>query len=175
MNIKGIGPNIAKGILKEYSLQELENMSEESLASLDQIGPERAGAIRKELLSQKEYLDELLSVLTVKVSKKDPESSAEREVPTICFTGKMPEKRSYYENLAAQHGYEVVDSVTGTLSLLVTADLASTSSKIKKAEKAGVKIMLLEDFLASLKEKTELKNTNIAEEERAPVQGEFLF
>lgn len=175
MNIKGIGPNIAKSILKEHTLQELENMSEESLASLDQIGPERAGAIKKELLSQKEYLDELLNVLTVKVSKKEPGSSSEGEKPTICFTGKMPEKRSYYENLATQYGYEAVDSVTGTLSLLVTADSASTSSKIKKAEKAGVKIMLLDDFLASLKGKTNSENTQKTEDAKSPVQGEFLF
>ena len=165
LNIKGIGPNIAKGILKEHTLQELESMSEEELSLLDQIGPERACAIKKELVRQKEYLDELLEVLTVKVSKKGLDgTSGNEEKPAICFTGKMPEKRSYYENLAAKYGYEAVDSVTGSLALLVTAELSSTSSKIKKAEKAGIKIMLLDDWLASLNEQEEKKEVQAGEQ-----------
>ena len=86
------------------------------------------------------------------------------EKPAICFTGKMPEKRSYYENLAAKYGYEAVDSVTGSLALLVTAELSSTSGKIKKAEKAGIKIMLLDDWLASLNEQEEKKEVQAGEQ-----------
>lgn len=149
LNIKGIGPVIAKGILKHHTLQELGSLSRETLASLEQIGPERAVAIEKELAGQKEYLEGLLSVLYVKVSKKDPSFTSPENL-TICFTGKMPEKRSYYENLAAKYGYEAVDSVTSSLSLLVTAELSSHSSKIRKAEKAGVKVVALEDWLNSL-------------------------
>ena len=62
----------------------------------------------------------------------------------------MPEKRSYYEELAAKHGYTAADSVTSSLSLLVTDDIDSKSSKTVKAKKLGVKIMELPDFLASL-------------------------
>ncbi|MBO4631845.1 MAG: hypothetical protein J5858_07985 [Lentisphaeria bacterium] len=147
LNIKGIGPNIAKAILKSHTLRELEGMDREQLAQLEGIGPERAGAIETELHERKAEIDELLECLTVLQTKSD---SSEKDRPTVCFTGKMPEKRSYYENLAAAHGYESVDSVTSALSLLVTAGSDSTSSKAVKAARLGVRVMTLEDWLESL-------------------------
>ena len=150
LNIRGIGPNIARGILEKHTLEELESLSVEELASIDQIGPERASAIAETIAEGKEFLASLLSVLHVKVSKKDPSKASGPDKPTICFTGKMPEKRSYYEALAAGNGYEAVDSVTSSLSLLVAADLSSASGKIQKAEKAGIKVMELSSWLASL-------------------------
>ena len=147
LNIKGIGPNIAKAILKTNTLKELEGMNAEQLANLEGIGPERAGAIEKELRERKAEIDELLECLTVIQTKSD--SSEER--PTVCFTGKMPEKRSYYENLAKANGYDSADSVTASLSLLVTAEADSTSSKAVKAAKLGVKVMTLADWLKTLK------------------------
>ena len=147
LNIKGIGPNIAKAILKTNTLKELEGMNAEQLAKLEGIGPERAGAIEKELRERKAEIDELLECLTVIQTKSD--SSEDR--PTVCFTGKMPEKRSYYENLAKANGYDSADSVTASLSLLVTAEADSTSSKALKAAKLGVKVMTLADWLKTLK------------------------
>jgi DNA ligase (NAD+) len=146
LNIKGIGPNIAKAILKTNTLKELEGMNAEQLANLEGIGPERAGAIEKELRERKAEIDELLECLTIVQTKSD---SAE-ERPTVCFTGKMPEKRSYYENLAKANGYDSADSVTSSLSLLVTAEADSTSSKAVKAAKLGVKVMTLADWLKTL-------------------------
>ena len=146
LNIKGIGPNIAKSILKTHTLPELEVMDREQLAALEGIGPERAGAIETELRERKAEIDELLSCLNIVQTKSD--SNADR--PTVCFTGKMPEKRSYYENLAREHGYESADSVTSTLSLLVTAEADSTSSKAVKAAKLGVPVMTLSDWLKDL-------------------------
>jgi hypothetical protein len=61
----------------------------------------------------------------------------------------MPEKRSFYEKLARERGYDTADSVTGSLSLLVAADPAENSSKLVKARKLSVKILALEEFLQS--------------------------
>jgi NAD-dependent DNA ligase len=68
--------------------------------------------------------------------------------PTICFTGKMPETRSHYEDLAKARGYEPVDQVTATLSLLVAADPGSKGGKLDKAAKFGVTVMALPEWLA---------------------------
>ena len=146
LNIKGIGPNIAKSILKKHTLRELEVMTREQLAGLDGIGPERAVSIETELRERKGEIDELLECLTVVQTKSDSTESR----PTVCFTGKMPEKRSYYENLAKANGFDCADSVTASLSLLVTAEADSSSSKAVKAAKLGVKTMLLADWLKSL-------------------------
>ena len=170
LNIKGIGPNIAKAILKTNTLQELEVMNREQLANLEGIGPERAGAIESELRSRKAEIDELLECLTIIQTKSD----SNEECPTVCFTGKMPEKRSYYENLAKEHGYDSADSVTSSLSVLVTAEADSTSSKAVKAAKLGVKVMTLSDWLKSLENQpaapapTEPKEE---EKEKKPEQG----
>ena len=66
---------------------------------------------------------------------------------TICFTGKMPETRSYYEKLARTIGYEAVSRVTKDLTLLVCADVNSTSGKTGKAKKYGVEIMHIDEFI----------------------------
>lgn len=156
LNIKGIGPNIAKAILKIHTLPELENMNSSQLAELEGIGPERAGAIEKELRGRKEEIDSLLSCITLKQTRSDGAA----ELPTVCFTGKMPEKRSYYEELARKNGYESADSVTAALSLLVTAEADSGSSKAVKAAKLGVKVMTLADWLKSLDNPPEQKNSD---------------
>lgn len=170
LNIKGIGPNIAKSILKTHTLRELEVMNAEQLANLEGIGPERAGAIAKELRERKGEIDELLSCLTILQTKSD--SAGKR--PTVCFTGKMPEKRSYYEKLAEARGYESADSVTASLSLLVTAEADSASSKALKAAKLGVKVMTLAEWLRSPDTQTaELpqKNASDPEKDEKPEQG----
>jgi NAD-dependent DNA ligase len=53
-------------------------------------------------------------------------------------------------NLANAHGYEYADNVTAGLTLLVAEDLTSGSSKLKRAAKAGIKIMSLREWLTSM-------------------------
>ncbi|MFA7231397.1 MAG: helix-hairpin-helix domain-containing protein [Victivallaceae bacterium] len=145
LNIPNIGPNIAKMILAVYSLSELRSLSVEELSAINGIGPERAEALRRELTSQSEFLDELLAALNVTPTK----GQSNTVLPTICFTGKMPEKRSYYENIARERGFEPVDAVTKELSLLVAADTAATGGKLDKARKENIKIISLNDWLNS--------------------------
>ncbi len=80
-----------------------------------------------------------------------PEVTDEQEnaevIQTVCFTGKMPEKRSVYEKLAELNGFKPVDTVTKNLKLLVTADVNSTSSKVKKAKNLGIEVLALEEWL----------------------------
>ena len=92
-------------------------------------------------------LDELLSCVEMTESKGSGGNS-----PTVCFTGKMPEKRSFYEDLARKHGYEPADSVNASLSILVCADPNENSSKLQKARKNNVPVMELNEWIASLSE-----------------------
>ncbi len=148
LNIQGIGINIAKLLLSERSLDELRRLSQDELSEIRCIGPERAKAIFCELRSRSDEIDELIAILNVKESRiqhDNPKSSEMR--PKICFTGKMPEKRSYYEGIAKARGFDPVDSVSKDLSLLVSAESDSASSKSKKAEKLGIKIASLDSWL----------------------------
>ena len=160
LNIPNIGLDIAKILLKHFKLEELSTLSEDELLNVPGIGEKRAKAIVEVLHSEAQEINDLLAA--VEVSKTAQNSSTTR--PTICFTGKMPEKRSFYENLAAEHGYEAVDSVSQSLSLLVTADISSNSSKTGKAKKLGIPIVELQDFLRQLSESRTVKEPPVPED-----------
>lgn len=160
LNIPNIGLDIAKILLKHFKLEELSTLSEDELLNVPGIGEKRAKAIVEVLHSEAQEINDLLA--TVEVSKTAQNSSTTRQ--TICFTGKMPEKRSFYENLAAEHGYEAVDSVSQSLSLLVTADISSNSSKTGKAKKLGIPIVELQEFLRQLSESRTVKEPPVPED-----------
>ena len=149
MNIRGIGPNIAKNILAAHPFEELRTKNAEELARIDGIGPERAAALEHELRSGRQQIDELLSCVTML------ETKGGASAPSICFTGKMPQKRSRYEKLARANGFSPADSVTASLSLLVAADPGENSSKLVKARKLGIPVQSLEEWLGSLKNGTD--------------------
>ncbi len=160
LNIPTVGKNVAKSILQEYTIEQLRELDEESLAKINGVGPERAAAIERELLAQSFFLDELMECLNITSSVGNKET----EKATICFTGKMPEKRSYYETIAKERGLEPVKAITSTLSTLVALDADGNSTKLKKARNAGIQIMGLEDWLSN--KKNEVATTKTAE---APV------
>ena len=142
LNIPGIGHNIAKIILEKFPINALREAKADELAQIPGIGPERAGAVCETLRERSDELDELLSAVTIRAA------APAGDAPGICFTGKMPEKRSFYEKLASERGYMPMDSVTAKLKLLVAADVNDTSSKLKNARKLGVQIVSLDEFLA---------------------------
>lgn len=156
LNIPGIGPNIAKTILQKMSLAELRNSDVEKLSEIDGIGPERAGAVVNELAEQKDFLDELLAAVNLIENSGSGDSNAK----TICFTGKMPEKRSFYENLARKAGFTPVGEANSTLSLLVADDPAGNSTKLRNARKFGIRIISLDDFLREIDQKANTGDDN---------------
>ena len=141
LNIAHIGQNMAKLLLSEHSLDELLTMKEEDFCNIRGIGPERAKALSEELSSQAEYINEFRNALFIESTQGGLEK------PKICFTGKMPEKRSYYETIAIANNYEVADDVNSSLNLLVANNLNVKSTKINKAEKLQIKIISLDDWL----------------------------
>ena len=143
LNIPHVGLNVARLIVKAVGFDELRNADEATLSAIPGVGPERARAIREVLTSQQEFIDELLEAVTLQRTQ----AQAGDDLPTVCFTGKMPEKRSFYEKLAEEKGFRAVDTVSKELSLLVAADLSSGSSKLAKAAKLGIKTVDLATFL----------------------------
>ncbi len=158
LNVPHIGPNIAKLILKEYTLDELFSLNVENLSAIKGIGPERAKALAAALIAEKELIDSLKKILTITPTK------GLAEKPSVCFTGKMPEKRSYYEEAAALNGMNAVDDVNKNLSLLVCASLQENSTKLAKARKLGIAVKELDEWLSSL-ENLPQKTEDSAEED----------
>lgn len=76
----------------------------------------------------------------------------EPEKGTICFTGKLETMtRSQAQTKARELGYGIAESVAKGLGTLVVADAGlkgAPSSKLKKAQKLGIKIMSESEFNA---------------------------
>ncbi len=67
---------------------------------------------------------------------------------SVCFTGKLETmSRSDASKLAVQAGFEVKDAVTKGLTYLITNDDNTSSSKNKKAQQFGTKIINEKDFV----------------------------
>ena len=148
LNIPMVGKRMSKTILENMSLTELRNKTVEELDELKDVGFKTANSIYCGLIDNSDYIDELLQTLPIIGEKEKPMN----EKGTICFTGKMPETRSYYGELAKAVGWEPVSSVTKDLSLLVCANANSTSGKAKKARKYGVNVIGIDDFLNTLED-----------------------
>ena len=142
LNIPNVGENIAALLLAQYSLDELRTLPEAPLAAINGIGPERAKAVVATLQESAAELDELLAAVTIRRAETPADDAV-----TVCFTGKMPEKRSFYEDIARSRSWVPVDSVSKNLTCLVCADVNGNSSKLKNARKYGVKILSLTEFL----------------------------
>jgi len=144
LNIDGVGQNVAKKILSHYTLKEVRSLSLEQLLKLEQIGPVLSANIYESLKEKSTLIDEIVSRVNFTDFKTNNNSSNKK---TICFTGKMPEKRDYYEKIAFERGFIPVDDVNKELSILVVADLNSESSKTKKAKKYNVEILELNHWI----------------------------
>ncbi len=144
LNIAHVGINMAKLLLSEHTLDELFTMTEEEFCAIRGIGPERAKSLVEEFTAQADYINEFRNALLIESTKGGVEKLK------ICFTGKMPEKRSYYENIAKANNYEIADDVNSSLNLLVANDLNEKSTKLAKAQKFGIQTISLADWLQNV-------------------------
>lgn len=142
LNLQGIGRSLSKDLLKDITLEELRTYSTYQLKLTEGIGEERAKVLYDGLIKEEKYIDDLLKILPIK--ERNIEEKGDRM--KICFTGKFPEKKSYYYDLV-QDKYEIVEKVTKDLDILVVADTSKVSSKQIKAAEKGIKIMSIKDLL----------------------------
>ena len=145
LNIPGIGQSLSKDLLCDRSLSKLTIMNKKDLEILPSIGPERAQYIHNGIYNNSEYLKEILRVLPIKENKVIP-----KNLTKICFTGKFPERKSFYYNLLEKKGgYEILEKVKD-IDVLVVADPSKQSNKMKTAQKKGVKIIGINELAEEL-------------------------
>lgn len=136
IGIVGIGRKMFKRVLSEMTIDDLLNICDmrqfNKLTDLPGIKDKTARKIIYGILENKEIIRKLRDILVIK------RTEAKEYVGTVCFTGfrdKDLEKR--FDEL----GFEVVNSVTKNLDLLVVSSMSDTSSKIEKAKKYGSRII----------------------------------
>lgn len=145
LNMPGIGQTISKSLLKNYTIDELFNLTVDILVTIDNIGVERALIISESLIENNSLIKDLEKVLNIRISKKE-KSANDIYRPKICFSGTFSMPKEHYKKIAKQKGYEIVDSVTKELDILVTA--GALTDKVSKAKKYGIRIMDIKEFLS---------------------------
>jgi DNA ligase (NAD+) len=134
MNFEGIGLTNARKIMDVYNARDLTAGAD--LAAVEGIGEVRAKAIDLGI----EWVD-LLGLLQV------VESKGQLSRPQVVFTGADARPREEWIKLAEERGYVFNKTVTKKTTVLVLADVNSTSTKAKKARQYGtVKLMTYEEF-----------------------------
>lgn len=91
--------------------------------------------------SNKQYIDDLIVYLSIQDIKSNSDS-----LGNVCMTGSGPKGRKELIKDIEALGYSFVDSITKDTNILLCDDLNSGSSKIKKAQKLGVQVILYQEF-----------------------------
>jgi len=89
-------------------------------------------------------LSNLTAVMVIKEVKQEGNTES---LGKVCVTGKSSLGRKDLIKIIEDRGYEYSTSVSKDLSILLVDDVLGTSSKLVKARKLGVNIMLYEEFL----------------------------
>ena len=141
LGIQSIGLRIFQKILSIMDIETLLNLSVENrlainLIGLPGFGEKTANRVEKGINSKIKTIRFLLNTLTLK--EKVDRSKLKGKV---CFSQiRDPE----FESKLLKNGYDVTDSLTKNVDILIVPNLNMTSSKITKAKKYGITIMDIE-------------------------------
>lgn len=150
------GTDVCKRLLAAYPLDQLiataattDNV--EHFAHIDGIGPEKSAAVVNWFRDSANRLtvERLLAEVQVEQPSLQP-SGARCQGLTFVITGDVHHYRNRNELKAyiESQGGKVSGSVSGATNYLINNDVASTSSKNKKAQQLGIPIISEDDFVA---------------------------
>lgn len=152
LGIANIGLANAKMLCREYH-DDLERMMEadvEELSLIDGIGGVIAGTFHDYWQSEtnRNNMKKLLKELEIEQIEVD-ESALTLQGKVFVVTGSLEhfDGRSALKELIESKGGKVTGSVTGKTTCLINNDIASNSSKNKKAKELEVPIVTEEDFM----------------------------
>ncbi len=139
LNLKGIGKTLSKKLLSEgRNLKWLQDSAQYELEQLADMGEIRASVLYFGLIEEKDYIDTLLSILSVKEAFKGTQMK-------ICMTGSFPKKKGIYAKDLAQYGVEACSSMSKAISYCIQNSKKS-SGKSNKADKYGIPVVSIEEF-----------------------------
>ncbi len=157
IGITGIGRTLMADLCRSFSglpdnqltLKDIFWLKKEQIAKHGKFGAIRAADLCTWLLQHREEVESLESIMNLEYERNDSVGVFDGE--KICFTGKSPKPRAEMTILAESAGATVSNSVSSDTTILVIADICSTSSKADKARKMGIQLMPPEDFLGIIK------------------------
>jgi DNA ligase (NAD+) len=154
LGIRYVGETMAKTLAHAVDhLLELKNFTEETLQSLEDVGPKVAGSVVQffnnndniEMINALEALG-----LQLKNEKKDYADGGNLQGQSFLFTGTLAKlKRSEAEEMVEKNGGKIVSGVSSKLNYLIVGEDAG--SKLEKAKKiSSIKILSEDQFVKML-------------------------
>ena len=142
LGIQSIGVRIFKKILSVLDLETLlrlsvENMLVVNLIGLPGFGEKTATRVQKGINSKLKTIYFLLDTLTLRQKVDNSKLKGK-----VCFSQVRDAK---FELELMKNGYEVSDSLTKNVDILIVPNLEMQSSKITKAKKYGIQILSIND------------------------------
>ena len=155
LGVAGIGLANAKMICRHFKndFEAMRHATEEELVEIDGIGEVLALACTAFFSDGKNnaIVDHLLAELTFEVGDEESSEDADEAFAGMNFviTGSLEhfKNRKELQELIERRGGKVTGSVTSKTNYLINNDVASSSSKNKKARELGVPILSEEEFL----------------------------
>lgn len=157
LGIANIGVANAKMLCKhfDYDLERMQNADVETLSAIEGVGEVIASAY-VDYMKDGDNLQKIARLreeLQIEVPVLDADSQTLTGMNFV-ITGSLNHfgSRNELKELIEQKGGKVTGSVTGKTTCLINNDIASTSSKNKKAKELQVPILTEDDFLAQYME-----------------------
>lgn len=153
LGIANIGVANAKMLCRhfDYDLDKLRHADVETLSVIEGVGEVIASAFVDYMQDEEnmQKLDKLLEELHIEATKIDADSQTLSGMSFV-ITGSLNHyaSRNELKEEIELKGGKVTGSVTGKTTCLINNDIASTSSKNKKAKELNVPILSEDDFLA---------------------------
>lgn len=152
LGIANIGLANAKMLCRyfDHDLERMRNADVETLSAIDGVGEVIASAFVEYMREEENQvrMDRLMAELRVEMPEVE-EGSQTLAGMNFVITGSLTHfaGRSDLKEIIEQRGGKVTGSVTGKTTCLINNDIASSSSKNKKAKELGVPILSEEEFL----------------------------
>ena len=153
LGIANIGVANAKVLCRhfDYDLDKLRHADVETLSAIEGVGEVIATAFEDYMQDEEnmQKLDKLMAELHIEAPKIDADSQTLSGMSFV-ITGSLKHyaSRNELKEEIELKGGKVTGSVTGKTTCLINNDIASTSSKNKKAKELNVPILSEEEFLA---------------------------
>jgi len=145
LGISGLGKRRVQLIMDKTNgqMDNIDDWTSSKLITLAQEAgvPNLAESICRDILSYKDMIDDILSIVTIKQPEKKKMVSGKLSGSIFVFTGKFSRTEKEISKDIEKEGGEVSDTLNKNTTYLVQADPSKESVKSKKANKLGIKII----------------------------------
>ena len=154
MNFVGLSEILIDKIVSHYGYDKVESNDFENYSKSNPlpfgIGTATLEAFIRDLPEALDHVNMIINDVRWHGSKSDSGSSRNKieAKGTICVTGSLKfGSRNKFLEFAKEHGYDSKSGVSKGLTYLINNDIASNSSKNRKAKELGIKILSEDDFM----------------------------